>query len=80
MAQAGFPQLPPGVPYQQYAQLTALEPGPSSHPRGPPSLAGMAAPTAGSPDGRDGPESPARSPDSLGDHEKPKSSGILQRS
>ena len=46
MAQTGFPHLPPGVPiYQsQYPPQPGMEPGPSSHPRGPPSLAGMGGP------------------------------------
>ncbi|GJE89040.1 bHLHzip domain-containing protein [Phanerochaete sordida] len=73
MAQAGFPHLPPGVPiFQgQYAQ-PGMEPGPSSHPRGPPNLGGMASSSNVPPSGSDGDSDHG---DQSPDGDKPKSSG-----
>lgn len=55
MAQAGFPHLPPGVPQYHYSPaVPGMEPGPSSHPRGPPSLGTMTSASAAQPSPTEG--------------------------
>lgn len=77
-----FPHLPPGVPppFPHY-QMPGMEPGPSSHPRGPPNLGNIN--TGASPneqishgsDGQDVPQSPGAGPSSPNDSDKPKTAG-----